>query len=203
MKFHILLLSVYALKYSYEVYIMKKKVKDKIIEEENKIFKNNKNHTLKFFCKITHLTNLLFISYLISTIFKFKNLSINIFSILLPNIIIMASFYWIFLSKKINSLKSFLLFDNLYLHSISAFFVLLDYLSCQCEFKINYLLNLIWGLFCIFMIYLYNNVSKKKMYGLVKVVPGKKMYLKHLIYYLIALIFTIFLLGKLRFTSFN
>ena len=202
MKYHILLLSIYALKYSYEMYIRRKKKEDKIIEEENKIFKNNKNHTLKFFCKITHLTNLLFVAYIISKVFKFKNLSINIFSILLPNIIIMASFYWIFVAK-INSLKSFLLFDNLYLHLISALFVILDYFSSECEFKVNFLLNLIWGLICITMVYLYNIVSKKKMYGLVRVIPWKKLYIKHLFYYLIALIFMIFLLSKLRFTSFN
>tara|TARA_B100000524_G_scaffold337281_1_gene227812 strand:+ start:165 stop:776 length:612 start_codon:yes stop_codon:yes gene_type:complete len=202
MKFQILLLSIYALSYGYETYIKRKKTEDKIIEEENKFYKNN--HTLKFFCKNTHLTNLLFISYIITQIFNLKDLSINIFSVLLPNIIIMTLFYWIFLAK-IDSLKSFLTqikFSNFYLHLISALFAILEYLSCKCEFKLNYLLNLIWTIFCIFMIYLYNNVSKKKMYGLVKVVPGKKMYIKHLIYYVIVLIFIMNLFDKLRFTSF-
>lgn len=200
MKFYILLLSIYALNYSYKIYIRRKKEQDKIIDEENKIYKNN--YSLKFFCKNTHITNLLFIFYTISKIFKLTDLSCDIFSVLLPNIIIMSLFYWIFVAK-IPSLKDFFIFYDLYLHLISALFVILDYLSSQCEFKVNFILNFIWVLFCIFMIYLYNIISNKKMYGLVKIIPGKKMYFKHLIYYIIVLIITIILLSKLRINSVN
>ena len=191
MIFYILLLTFISIRISY----------DKYINDEYKK-KNIVKYNIRYSSRITSFTNLLFTIYLALKLFGNLDISENIYNILLPNIIIMSTFFWIFLAPKCNNNQLFN-FTNLYLHLFSCLFILLEHFDNPEKFKPDYFSNIVWILFGSILIYSYNCISKKKMYGLLNLKPGKNFTYNYFFLYLVSLICLIYLLDRFRPTAFN
>ena len=101
---------------------------------------------LEYLFLITTVTNLLHLTYIVCQIFKLNGSSFenNVFSILVPNIIMMSLYYWVILSPHIKMSDNFN-YSCLYLHLFSALFVISDYIKNPRE--LSYTPNIYWFIF--------------------------------------------------------
>ena len=105
--------------------------------------KENKNRTiLEYSFLITSMTNLLLSVYLILKIFNSENHSL--FSVLVPNMVVMSIFYWVILAKHVK-MKDNLSYNCLFLHLFSAVFVINYFIKNK--IILEYTPNIYWFIF--------------------------------------------------------